>query len=72
MNVLNSPINIRLPTQTGLNILLLTGSQSQGKRQTPPQSERLENKFPSKWYEETSWSSHSNIEKKSTSNPKLS
>ena len=26
-----------------------------------PQSERLENNFPSKWYEETSWSSHSNI-----------
>jgi hypothetical protein len=39
--------------------LLLTGNQSQGKRQTLPQSERLENNFPSKWSEETSWNSHS-------------
>ena len=32
-----------------------------GKTQTLPQSERLENNIPSKWSEETSWSSHSNI-----------
>jgi exonuclease III len=37
--------------------LLLTGNPSQGKRQTLPQSERLENNFPSKRSEETSWSS---------------
>jgi hypothetical protein len=43
--------------------LLLTGNPYQGKRQTLPQRERLENNFPSKWSEETSWSSHSNIEK---------
>jgi hypothetical protein len=41
---------------------LLTGNPSQKKRQILPQSERLENNFPSKWSEETSWSSHSNIE----------
>ena len=41
--------------------MLLTGNPSQGKRQTLPQSERLENNFPSKWSEETSWSSHSKI-----------
>jgi hypothetical protein len=35
--------------------LLLTTNPSQGKRQTLPQNERLENNFPSKWYEETSW-----------------
>jgi hypothetical protein len=44
--------------------LLLTGNPPQVKRQTLPQSERLENNFPSKRSEETSWSSHSNIEKK--------
>jgi exonuclease III len=33
-----------------------------GKKQTLPQSERLENNFPSKWSEETNRSSHSNIE----------
>jgi hypothetical protein len=43
--------------------MLLTGNPSQGKRQTLPQSERLENSFPSKWSEETSWSSHSKIYK---------
>jgi hypothetical protein len=32
--------------------LLLTGNISQGKRQTLPQNERLENNFPSKWSEE--------------------
>jgi exonuclease III len=32
-----------------------------GKRQTLPQRERLGNNFPSKWSEETNWSSHSNI-----------
>jgi hypothetical protein len=42
---------------------MLTGNPSQGKRQTLPQSERLENNFSSKWSEETSWSSHSNVEK---------
>jgi hypothetical protein len=52
-----------LATQTGLNILLLTGNPSQGKRQTLPQSERLENNFLSKWSKETRWRSHSNIEK---------
>jgi hypothetical protein len=35
--------------------LLLTGNPSQGKRQTLPQNERLENNFSSKWSEETSW-----------------
>ena len=34
----------------------------QGQNQTLPQSKRLENNFPSKWSEEISWSSHSNIE----------
>ena len=53
----------RLATQTGHNILLHTGNPPQGKRQTLlPQSERLENNFPSKWSKETSRSSHSNIE----------
>jgi hypothetical protein len=47
--------------QKGPNILLLTGNPSQGKRQTQPQNERLENDFPSKLSEATSWSSHSNI-----------
>jgi hypothetical protein len=51
----------RLATQTVHNILLLTGNPSQGKRQTQPQNERLENNFSSKWSEETSWSSNSNI-----------
>jgi hypothetical protein len=51
-----------MATQTGPNILLLTGNPSQGKRQTLPQSERLENNFPSKWSEETLWSRNSNIE----------
>ena len=51
-----------MATQTGLNILLLTGNPSQGKRQTLPQNEKLENNFASKWSEETSWSSHSHIE----------
>jgi exonuclease III len=65
INGINSPIkrqSNRLGTQTGPNILLLTGNPSQGKRQTLPQSERLENNFPSKWYEETSCCSYSNIE----------
>ena len=44
----------RLATQTGPNILLLTGNPPQGKGQTLPQSERLENNFPSTWSEETS------------------
>jgi hypothetical protein len=43
------------------NILLLTGNPSQGKRQTLPQNERLENNFLSNWSEETKWNSHSNI-----------
>jgi hypothetical protein len=51
-----------MAAQTGPNILLLTGNPSQGKRQTLHQSERLENNFGSKQSEETSWSSHSNIE----------
>jgi hypothetical protein len=42
--------------------LLLTGNPSQGKRQTLPQIERLENNFPSKWSKERSQSCHSNIE----------
>jgi hypothetical protein len=64
INGLNYPIKRqtnRLATQTGPNILLLTGNPSQGKRQTLTQNERLENNFPSKWSEETSWSSHSNF-----------
>jgi hypothetical protein len=60
INGLNSPIKTQ--RLTGPNILLLTGNPSQGKRQTLPQNEMLENYFPSKWSEETSWSSHSNIE----------
>ena len=59
----------RLATQTGTNILLLTGHTSQGKRQTLPQNERLDNNFSGKWSEETSWSSHSNIETKSYQKP---
>jgi hypothetical protein len=52
----------RLAMQTGHNILLLTGNPAHRQTQTLPQSERQENIFPSKWSEETSWSSHSNIE----------
>jgi exonuclease III len=65
INGLNSSIKRqtnRLATQTGPNILLLTGNTSQGKRQTLPQSEKMENNFSSTWSEETSWSSHSNIQ----------
>ena len=64
INGLNSPIKRHRLTEwlhTEPNILLLTGNPSQGKRHTLPQSERLENNFPSKWTEETSWSSHFNI-----------
>ena len=43
-------------------MLLFTGNPSQGQRQTLPLSKRLENKFPSKWSDEKSWSTHSNIE----------
>jgi hypothetical protein len=39
--------------------LLLTGNPPQGKRQTLPQSKRLENNFPSKWSKESSWSTDS-------------
>jgi exonuclease III len=35
----------------------------QGKRETLPQNERMKNNFHSKWSEETSWSSHSNMNK---------
>ena len=38
----------------------MQGNPPQGKRQTLPQSKRVKNNFLSKWYEETSWSSHSN------------
>jgi hypothetical protein len=41
-------------------------------KKTLPQSKRLENNFPSKWSEETRWSSHSNIKEKWTFNLKLS
>ena len=65
INGINFPIKKpqtnRLATQKGPNILLLTGNPSEGKRQTLPQNKRLENNFPSKWSEETSWNSHSNI-----------
>jgi hypothetical protein len=44
--------------------LLHTGNPPHGQRQTLCQSKRLENNFPSKWYQETSWSSHSNIKPK--------
>jgi hypothetical protein len=37
-----------MATQTGLNILLLTRNSPQGKRQTLPLSERLENNFQTK------------------------
>ena len=66
INGFNSPIKRqtnRLSKQIGPNILLLTGNPSQGKRQTQPQNERLENNFSSKWSEETSWSSHSYMKK---------
>jgi hypothetical protein len=39
-----------------------TGIPSQGQRKTLPQSQRLENNFQSKWSQDTSWNSHSNIE----------
>ena len=42
--------------------MLHTGNTPQWQRQTLPQSKSLENNFPSKWSQETSWSSHSNIE----------
>jgi hypothetical protein len=45
----------RLITQP--NILLQTGNPPQRQRETIPQSKRLENNCPSKWSEETSWSS---------------
>jgi hypothetical protein len=41
--------------------LLHTGNAPQCQRQTLPQSKGLENNFPSKWSQETSWGSHSNI-----------
>jgi hypothetical protein len=41
--------------------LLHTGNLPQEYRQILPQSKRLEINFLSKWSEETSWSSHSNI-----------
>ena len=37
--------------------MLHTGNPPQGQRQTLPQTKRLENNFPSKRSEETSWSS---------------
>ena len=52
INGLNSPIKTHRLTDwlhKRHNILLLTGNPSQGKRQTLPQNERLENNFPSKW-----------------------
>ena len=42
--------------------MLHTGNTLQCQRQTLPQSKRLENSFPSKWSQETSWSSHANIQ----------
>jgi exonuclease III len=51
-----------MATLTEPNNLLHTGNPPQGQRHTLPQSKRLENSFPSKQSEETSWSSHSNIE----------
>jgi hypothetical protein len=48
-----------MATQTEHNILLLTEFPPQGQRQTIPQNERLENNYPSKWSQETSWISHS-------------
>ena len=45
-----------MATQTGPNILLLAGNPPQGQRQTLPQSKGLEKNF-----QETNWSSHSNI-----------
>jgi exonuclease III len=64
INGLNSPIKRhrhRLATQTGPNILLLTGKPTQAKRQILPQNERQKNNFPGKWSEETSWTIHLNI-----------
>jgi hypothetical protein len=49
-----------MDAKTGLVILLHTGNPPQ--RQTLPQSKILENNFSSKLSQETSWSSHSNIE----------
>jgi hypothetical protein len=50
INGLNSPIKRHRLTDWlhKENILLLTGNPPQGKRQTLPQRERLENKFPRK------------------------
>jgi hypothetical protein len=45
INGLNSPIKRYRLTDWLPNILLLTGNPSQGKRQTLPESERLENNF---------------------------
>jgi hypothetical protein len=59
INGLNSPIKRHRPTDW-LHKQDPT-FPSQGKSQTLTQNERLENNFPRKWYEETSWSSHSNI-----------
>jgi len=60
----NSPIKSHRLTNWIRNEdpLLPTGNTAQRKRQTLSQIEKLENKFPSKWSEEASWSSHSNIE----------
>ena len=64
INGLNSSIKRqtnRLATQKGPNIFLLIENPPQGQRQTLPQSKWLENNFPGKWSEETSWSRNSNI-----------
>jgi hypothetical protein len=63
INGLHSPIKKHRLTDwlCKLKILLHTGNPPQGQSQTLPQG-RLENNFPSKWSQETSWSRHSNIE----------
>jgi exonuclease III len=66
INGLNSPIKRHRLTdwlhKQDPTFCCLQEIHLRGKRQTPPQNERLENNFSSKWYEETSWSSRSNIE----------
>ena len=52
--------------------MLYTGNSPQWQKQTLPQSQRLEieNNFPRKWSQETSWSSHS-ISNKINFQPKV-
>jgi exonuclease III len=63
---LNSPIKRDILTvwlhKQDPTFCCLQETQLREKDRQLPQSERLKNNFPSKWSEETSWSSYSNIE----------